>query len=38
MASLLATRSIRIDGVANVATSFPGFPRVARAAGFNLVA
>ncbi|HVN99411.1 MAG TPA: 3-phosphoshikimate 1-carboxyvinyltransferase [Steroidobacteraceae bacterium] len=36
MASVRATAPIDIDDVANVATSFPGFPEVARAAGLAL--
>lgn len=38
MASLRARAPIRILDVANVATSFPGFPAVARAAGLDLEA
>jgi 3-phosphoshikimate 1-carboxyvinyltransferase len=36
VASLLASGPIEIQDVANVATSFPGFPRLARAAGLAL--
>ncbi len=36
MASLRASDPIEIDDVANVATSFPGFPELARAVGLNL--
>jgi len=36
VASLLASEPIEIEDVANVATSFPGFPRLARAAGLAL--
>jgi 3-phosphoshikimate 1-carboxyvinyltransferase len=36
MASLRATDPIDIDDVANVATSFPGFPAAARAVGLHL--
>jgi 3-phosphoshikimate 1-carboxyvinyltransferase len=36
IASARATGAIEIDDVANVATSFPGFPDVARAAGLAL--
>jgi 3-phosphoshikimate 1-carboxyvinyltransferase len=36
VASLLASGPIEIEDVANVATSFPGFPRLARAAGLAL--
>jgi 3-phosphoshikimate 1-carboxyvinyltransferase len=36
MASLLACGPLEIDDVANVATSFPGFPALARAAGLHL--
>jgi 3-phosphoshikimate 1-carboxyvinyltransferase len=36
MASLRATDPIDIDDVANVATSFPGFPAAARAIGLRL--
>jgi 3-phosphoshikimate 1-carboxyvinyltransferase len=36
VASLIASDAIEIDDVANVATSFPGFPRLARAAGLKL--
>jgi 3-phosphoshikimate 1-carboxyvinyltransferase len=36
MASLRATDPIDIEDVANVATSFPGFPAVARAVGLRL--
>jgi 3-phosphoshikimate 1-carboxyvinyltransferase len=36
VASLIASDAIEIDDVANVATSFPGFPRLARAAGLAL--
>jgi 3-phosphoshikimate 1-carboxyvinyltransferase len=37
VASLLATAPIRIRDVANVATSFPGFPETARSVGLDLV-
>jgi 3-phosphoshikimate 1-carboxyvinyltransferase len=36
VASLLASGPIEIENVANVATSFPGFPRLARAVGLAL--
>jgi 3-phosphoshikimate 1-carboxyvinyltransferase len=36
VASLIASDPIEIDDVANVATSFPGFPGLARAAGLTL--
>jgi 3-phosphoshikimate 1-carboxyvinyltransferase len=36
VASLRAAAPIRIHDVANVATSFPDFPGVARAAGLNI--
>jgi 3-phosphoshikimate 1-carboxyvinyltransferase len=36
VASLLATQPLEIGDVANVATSFPGFPGLARAAGLAL--
>jgi 3-phosphoshikimate 1-carboxyvinyltransferase len=36
IASLAARESIEIDDVANVATSFPGFPALARQAGLDL--
>jgi 3-phosphoshikimate 1-carboxyvinyltransferase len=36
VASLLAGDAIEIDDIANVATSFPGFPSLARAAGLKL--
>jgi 3-phosphoshikimate 1-carboxyvinyltransferase len=36
VASLIASAPIEIEDVANVATSFPGFPRLARAAGLAL--
>ena len=36
IASLVARDSIEIDDVANVATSFPGFPALARQAGLDL--
>jgi 3-phosphoshikimate 1-carboxyvinyltransferase len=36
VASLLASGPLEIDDVANVATSFPGFPVLARAAGLAL--
>jgi 3-phosphoshikimate 1-carboxyvinyltransferase len=36
VASLLAAEPLEIDDVANVATSFPGFPVLARAAGLKL--
>jgi 3-phosphoshikimate 1-carboxyvinyltransferase len=36
VASLLAEEPIEILDVANVATSFPGFDRLARAAGLRL--
>jgi 3-phosphoshikimate 1-carboxyvinyltransferase len=36
VASLLASDPIEINDVANVATSFPGFPGLARAAGLTL--
>jgi 3-phosphoshikimate 1-carboxyvinyltransferase len=36
VASLIASEPIEIDDVANVATSFPGFPGLARAAGLTL--
>lgn len=36
VASLLAREPIRIDDVANVATSFPGFADIARRAGLDL--
>jgi 3-phosphoshikimate 1-carboxyvinyltransferase len=36
VASLLASGPLEIDDVANVATSFPGFPALARAAGLAL--
>jgi 3-phosphoshikimate 1-carboxyvinyltransferase len=36
VASLLASEPLQIDDVANVATSFPGFPALARAAGLAL--
>jgi 3-phosphoshikimate 1-carboxyvinyltransferase len=38
VASACASAPIEIDDVANVATSFPGFPDVARAAGLKLSA
>jgi 3-phosphoshikimate 1-carboxyvinyltransferase len=38
VASACASAPIEIDDVANVATSFPGFPHVARAAGLKLSA
>ena len=37
IASLVARAPIEIDDVANVATSFPGFPALAREAGLDLV-
>jgi 3-phosphoshikimate 1-carboxyvinyltransferase len=37
IASLVAREPIEIDDVANVATSFPGFPALAREAGLDLV-
>jgi len=36
VASLVASATIEIDDVANVATSFPGFPALARSAGLAL--
>jgi 3-phosphoshikimate 1-carboxyvinyltransferase len=36
VASLMASAPIEIEDVANVATSFPGFPQLARAAGLAL--
>ena len=36
VASLLAKQPIEIADVANVATSFPGFPALARSAGLGL--
>jgi 5-enolpyruvylshikimate-3-phosphate synthase len=36
VASLAARESIQIADVANVATSFPGFPALARQAGLDL--
>jgi 3-phosphoshikimate 1-carboxyvinyltransferase len=36
IASLSASEPIEIDDVANVATSFPGFPELARSAGLAL--
>ncbi|MGA2563662.1 MAG: 3-phosphoshikimate 1-carboxyvinyltransferase [Steroidobacteraceae bacterium] len=36
IASVLAQQSIQIDDVANVATSFPGFPALARSVGLSL--
>ena len=36
IASLVASEPIEIDDVANVATSFPGFPALARSAGLAL--
>jgi 3-phosphoshikimate 1-carboxyvinyltransferase len=36
IASLVASNTIEIDDVANVATSFPGFPALARQAGLDL--
>jgi 3-phosphoshikimate 1-carboxyvinyltransferase len=36
VASLLCNESLQIEDVANVATSFPGFPALARAAGLVL--
>jgi len=36
VASLLCSGPLQIDDVANVATSFPGFPDLARAAGLAL--
>jgi 3-phosphoshikimate 1-carboxyvinyltransferase len=36
IASLIASGPLEIDDVANVATSFPGFPQLARAAGLAL--
>jgi len=36
VASLIASAPIEIEDVANVATSFPGFARLARAAGLGL--
>lgn len=36
VSSLLSSGPIQIDDVANVATSFPGFPALARDAGLNL--
>lgn len=36
IASLCASDTIHIDDVANVATSFPGFPAIARSAGLQL--
>jgi 5-enolpyruvylshikimate-3-phosphate synthase len=36
VASLIASAPIEIEDVANVATSFPGFARLARAAGLAL--
>ena len=36
VASLLASGPLEIEDVANVATSFPGFPALARAAGLAL--
>ncbi|HWW20880.1 MAG TPA: 3-phosphoshikimate 1-carboxyvinyltransferase [Steroidobacteraceae bacterium] len=36
VASLLSAGAVEIDDVANVATSFPGFPTLARAAGLSL--
>ncbi len=38
VASLCASGAIRIDDVANVATSFPGFPAIARSVGLQLQA
>ena len=36
VAAQCADGEVRIGDVANVATSFPGFDRLARAAGFGL--
>lgn len=36
VASLLASEPLEIDDVANVATSFPGFPQLARAVGLRV--
>jgi 3-phosphoshikimate 1-carboxyvinyltransferase len=36
IASVIAQQSIEIDDVANVATSFPGFPALARSVGLSL--
>lgn len=36
VAGQLATGEVRVDDIANVATSFPGFDALARAAGFGL--
>ena len=36
IASLAASAPIEIDDVANVATSFPGFPALARSAGLAI--
>ena len=36
VAALRASGDIRIDDVANVATSFPGFPAMARHAGIAI--
>lgn len=36
VAALVATREVRVDDVANVATSFPGFERAAASVGFEL--
>jgi 3-phosphoshikimate 1-carboxyvinyltransferase len=36
IASLLCSGPLQIDDIANVATSFPGFPQLARAAGLAL--
>jgi 3-phosphoshikimate 1-carboxyvinyltransferase len=38
VAGQVAEGEVRIDDVANVATSFPGFDALARSAGFNLSA
>jgi len=37
MASVCANGPIEISDVANVATSFPGFPEAARAVGLSLI-
>ena len=36
IASVIAQHSIEIEDVANVATSFPGFPALARSVGLSL--
>jgi 3-phosphoshikimate 1-carboxyvinyltransferase len=36
IASVVAQENIEIDDVANVATSFPGFPALARSVGLAL--